>query len=66
VKRIDFAYLDSDKKDWVDEWDTRRLEKKSILPVRVRIGITAVDETGKEVHYVTQTRIVLNTEIPRF
>ena len=66
VKRIDFAYWDSDKKDWVDEWDTRRLEKKSILPVRVRIGITAVDETGKEVHYVTQTRIVLNTEIPRF
>lgn len=66
VKRIDFAYWDSDKKDWVDEWDTRRLEKKSILPVRVRIGLTAVDETGKEVHYVTQTRIVLNTEIPRF
>ncbi len=39
VKRIDFAYWDSDKKDWVDEWDTRRLEKKSILPVRVRIGV---------------------------
>jgi hypothetical protein len=33
VKRIDFAYWDSDKKDWVDEWDTRRVEKKSILPV---------------------------------
>jgi general secretion pathway protein J len=66
VKRIDFAYWDSDKKDWVDEWDTRRLEKKSILPVRVRIGLTANDESGKEVHYVTQTRIVLNTEIPRF
>src|SRR5262249_7467325 len=66
VKRIDFAYWDSDKKDWVDEWDTRRLERKSILPVRVRIGLTALDETGKEVHYVTQTPIVLNTEIPRF
>ena len=66
VKRIDFAYWDSDKKDWVDEWDTRRLERKSILPVRVRIGLVAVDETGKEVRYQTQTRIVLNTEIPRF
>ena len=66
VKRIDFAYWDSDKKDWVDEWDTRRIEKKSILPVRVRITISAVDETGREARYVTQTRIVLNTEIPRF
>ena len=66
VKRIDFAYWDSDKKDWVDEWDTRRIEKKSILPVRVRITISAVDETGREARYVTQARIVLNTEIPRF
>ncbi|HET9157462.1 MAG TPA: type II secretion system protein GspJ [Myxococcaceae bacterium] len=66
VKRIDFAYWDSDKKDWVDEWDTRRLEKKSILPVRVRITISAMDETGREARYVTQARIVLNTEIPRF
>jgi general secretion pathway protein J len=66
VKRIDFAYWDSDKKDWVDEWDTRRIEKKSILPVRVRITISALDETGREARYVTQARIVLNTEIPRF
>jgi len=66
IKRIDFAYWDSDKKDWVDEWDTRRIEKKSILPVRVRISIYALDETGREARYVTQARIVLNTEIPRF
>ena len=66
VKRIDFAYWDSDKKDWVDEWDTRRIEKKSILPVRVRFSIYALDENGREARYVTQTRIVLNTEIPRF
>jgi general secretion pathway protein J len=66
IKRVDFAYWDSDKKDWVDEWDTRRLERKSVLPVRVRITITAVDETGREARYVTQARIVLNTEIPRF
>lgn len=66
VKRIDFAYWDSDKKDWVDEWDTRRIEKKSILPVRVRFSIYALDENGREARYVTQSRIVLNTEIPRF
>jgi general secretion pathway protein J len=66
IRRLDFAYWDSDKKDWVNEWDTRRLERKSILPVRVAISIFALDETGKEVRYVTQARIVLNTEIPRF
>ncbi|MGZ3445800.1 MAG: PulJ/GspJ family protein [Myxococcaceae bacterium] len=66
IKRIDFTYWDSDKKDWVDEWDTRRLEKKSILPVRVKLSIYAIDETGREARYTTQARIVLNTEIPRF
>jgi general secretion pathway protein J len=66
IRRLDFAYWDSDKKDWVNEWDTRRLERKSILPVRVAISIFALDETGKEVRYVTQARIILNTEIPRF
>jgi general secretion pathway protein J len=66
IRRIDFAYWDSDKKDWVSEWDTRRLERKSILPVRVRISIYALDENDKEARYVTQARIVLNTEIPRF
>ncbi|MGZ6141472.1 MAG: PulJ/GspJ family protein [Myxococcaceae bacterium] len=66
IKRVDFTYWDSDKKDWVDEWDTRRLEKKSILPVRVKLSIYAIDETGREARYTTQARIVLNTEIPRF
>ena len=66
IKRIDFTYWDSDKKDWVDEWDTRRIEKKSILPVRVRLSVYSVDENGREARYVTQARIVLNTEIPRF
>jgi general secretion pathway protein J len=66
VKRLEFSYWDSDKKEWANEWDTRRLEKKTILPTRVRINITAVDETGKEVTYTTQTRIMLNTELPRF
>ena len=46
VKRIDFAYWDSDQKDWVDEWDTRQLEKKSILPMRVRLTISALTRTG--------------------
>jgi general secretion pathway protein J len=66
VKRIELSYWDSDKKDWVNEWDTRRVEKKSILPTRVRMVIVRVDEEGREQKYVTETRVMLNTEIPRF
>lgn len=66
LKKIEFAYWDSDKKEWDDEWDTRRVERKSILPTRVKITITALDELGKETHYTTQTRVMLNTELPRF
>jgi general secretion pathway protein J len=66
VKRLEFSYWDSGLKDWVNEWDTRRLEKKSILPTRVRITLIRADESGHEQRYTTETRIMLNTEIPRF
>jgi general secretion pathway protein J len=66
AEKLEFDYWDSDKKDWVQEWDTRRSERKSILPTRVRITLTAKDETGKEVRYTTQARILLNTELPRY
>jgi general secretion pathway protein J len=66
VKRVEFSYWDSDKKDWVNEWDTRKLEKKSILPTRVRITLVRPDEEGREQRYTTETRVMLNTEIPRF
>jgi general secretion pathway protein J len=66
VKRVEFSYWDSDQKDWVNDWDTRKLEKKSILPTRVRITLVRSDEGGHEQHYTTEARIMLNTEIPRF
>ncbi len=66
AKKIEFQYWDSDKKQWIDEWDTRRTERKSVLPTRVKITLFATDENGKEVRYTTQTRIMLNTEFPRY
>jgi general secretion pathway protein J len=66
IKKVEFEYWDSDKKEWDDEWDTRRVERKSILPTRVRITLIAPDENGKEVRYTTQARVMLNTEIPEF
>jgi general secretion pathway protein J len=66
VKRVEFAYWDSDRKEWEDEWDTRRADQKSKLPTRVRITLVALDENNKEVSYTTQTRVMLNTELPRY
>lgn len=66
AKKIEFQYWNSERKEWDDEWDTRRTERKSILPTRVKITLFAVDESGKEVKYTTQSRIMLNTEFPRY
>jgi general secretion pathway protein J len=66
VKKVEFEYWDSERKEWEDEWDTRRPEKKAILPTRVRITVFAPDENGKEARYTTQVRIMLNTELTRF
>ncbi len=32
----------------------------------MKVTLTAIDENGKEVRYVTQARIMLNTEFPRY
>jgi general secretion pathway protein J len=66
IKEIRFEYWDSDKKEWDEEWDTRRAEQQHILPTRVKITLVAKDENGKEAKYVTQARVMLNTELPRY
>lgn len=66
AKKIEFQYWNSERKQWEDEWDTRRAERKTILPTRVKITLIATDENGKEVKYTTQARIMLNTEFPRY
>jgi general secretion pathway protein J len=66
IKKIEFQYWNSERKQWEDEWDTRRSERRTILPTRVKITLIAVDENGKDVKYVSQARIMLNTEFPRF
>jgi general secretion pathway protein J len=66
IKKLEFEYWDSERKQWDDEWDTRRTEHKAFLPTRVRITIVALDENAKEARYTTQARVMLNTELPRF
>jgi general secretion pathway protein J len=66
IKKLEFQYWNSERKQWEDEWDTRRSERRTTLPTRVKMTITAVDENGKDVKYVSQTRVMLNTEFSRF
>lgn len=66
IKEVEFAYWDPERKEWDDEWDTRRPERKSLLPTRVRITIVALDGDDQEARYTTQTRVMLNREIPRY
>lgn len=66
AKKIEFSYWDAEKKEWTDEWDTRKVDRKTLLPTRVKITLTAADENGKEVPYSTQVRVVLNTELSRY
>lgn len=66
IKELELEYWDSKREDWVDEWDTRRTERKDELPTRVRITLVADDENGKEQRYTTQTRIMLNSVLPRY
>lgn len=63
IRNIEFEYWDTERKDWVDEWDTRRTEQSRLLPTRVRITIIDLDENGKEARYTTQARVMLNTEL---
>jgi len=65
VERIVFSYWDVFQKDWVDEWDTRKPERKSLLPSRVRIAIT-LHEDGIERTYVTQAQLMLTKELSRY
>ena len=64
--KVEFEYWNSERQQWESDWDTRRKERKSVLPPRVRISLYAKDEAGKEVRFTTQTRILLNTELPRY
>jgi len=65
VERILFSYWDTLQKDWVEEWDTRKPERKSLLPSRVKIAIT-LNEDGVETTYVTQVQLTLTKELPRY
>jgi general secretion pathway protein J len=65
VKKVEFFYWDNKKKDWAEEWDTRRIEHPEQLPDRVKIVLHSKNELGKDQTYVTQARINMVTSLER-
>ncbi|MCL2012779.1 MAG: prepilin-type N-terminal cleavage/methylation domain-containing protein [Cystobacterineae bacterium] len=65
VDQLEFSYWDTFQKNWVDEWDTRKAERKSSLPSRIKIAIT-LNESGTAMRYVTQVQLTLTRELSRY
>lgn len=62
VVRLKIAYYDFRKKEWVDEWNTRRAGN-DFPPSHVRIVLTVLDERGREVNYGTDARIFMTEKV---
>jgi general secretion pathway protein J len=60
VTGLDLKYWDDQQKDWLDEWDTTGVEKAMRLPRLVKITLAMQDENGKEIQFVTKTRIYMD------
>lgn len=66
IEALELAYWDSEREEWENEWDTRRVERMNVLPTRVRVTLRAKDENGEDRRYTTQARIMLNAVLPRY
>lgn len=66
IKKLKFRYFDPKDDDWTDEWSTDKPEHQGRLPTLVEITLVVDDESGKEVSFVTKTRIHMNTALPKF
>lgn len=66
IEALELSYWDSERQEWENEWDTRRVERMNTLPTRVRVTLRAKDENGEDRRYSTQARIMLNAVLPRY
>lgn len=57
VSKFELAFWDPRAADWVDEWDTTKVDYQGKLPTRVRIQIGFKDEHDREEVFTTQAFI---------
>ena len=63
VKSFSLRFWDPRDEDWTDEWDTENQEWAGRLPLFVEITLIVEDENGKELKFVTKTRLNLTQEL---
>ena len=65
VLRFTVQAWDATAREWRDEWQSNAPPRTggAVLPSRVRIAITVLDEQGKERTWSTQARIPLSTPL---
>jgi general secretion pathway protein J len=61
VLRFSVQAWDPKDREWRDEWDSNSPQRTggALLPTRVRVAITVLDEQGKERTWSTQARLML-------
>lgn len=65
VARLEFRFWDKQKTDWVRDWDTTKIEFSSKLPHTVEIKLTIRDHWGKNIEFLTRTRIFMRELLNR-
>ena len=60
VVALELKYWDDQQREWLDDWDTTGVEKANRLPRLVKITLTVLDESGKEMTFTTKTRLYMD------
>jgi len=60
VVGLELKYWDDQQREWLDDWDTTGVEKANRLPRLVKITLTVLDESGKEMTFTTKTRLYMD------
>ncbi|MGF1510242.1 MAG: type II secretion system protein GspJ [Myxococcota bacterium] len=63
VTRFQLRFWDDRQQDWTEEWDTQKVDYRGRLPSVVEIRLMTEDENGRELTFVTKTRINLDREL---
>lgn len=66
IKDFKLRFFDPNDDDWTDEWDTESSDHAGRLPSIVEITMVIEDENGKDLTFMTKTRINLLRHLGRF
>lgn len=65
VAGVGFRFWDDVKKDWVDDWNTKDVERANVLPFRVEITLLVGPQGSPPKRFVTQAQIFLPLPLDR-